>query len=334
MSQLLKPRLMSRPFSGVSLPLVPSTWLLPLVILSMGCRTSEHRPTGYAFVQSWGTRGESPGAFREPVGVLVAGQEVFVSDAGNNRIQVFSRDGDFLREFGSEGDGPGELARPMHLGLRGETLFVPEYLNDRIQLFTLDGEAVSSIGSPGAGPGEFDAPTSATIDSLGRIWVADFYNQRVQVLGPDGQPIRQFGKTGEDGPDAGQFTYPTTVSVFPDGGFVVADAYNHRIQAFSADGTFSWMLPDDINWADTERGHFNVATSVQVGPTADIVVADFYNHRIQVISREGKFLFSFGSKGSDAGKFDRPVDIAFDDEGHLYVVDFGNDRIQRFRPVY
>ncbi|MFV1981267.1 MAG: 6-bladed beta-propeller [Rhodothermia bacterium] len=325
---------MNEPFSKATPGLSISTLFLAVSILFAGCQTGEFHPTGYEFEKSWGVRGEAPGALREPVGILVVGDEVFVSDAGNNRIQVYSLDGDFLRAFGSEGDGPGELGRPMHLGRSGQTLLVPEYINDRIQLFTLAGEALSTIGFSGSGPGEFDAPTSATVDSAGRIWVADFYNQRVQVLGPDGNFIRQFGITGEDGPDPGQFTYPTAVSIFPDGGFVVGDAYNHRIQTFDADGTFSWMLPDDMNWADTAAGHFNVATSVQVSPTSDIVVADFYNHRVQVISREGEFLFSFGSKGTGDGQFDRPIDAAFDGEGNLYVVDFGNDRVQKFNPVY
>ena len=30
----------------------------------------------------------------------------------------------------------------------------------------------------------------------------------------------------------------------------MGDAYNHRIQTFDADGAFSWMLPDDMDWAE------------------------------------------------------------------------------------
>jgi len=119
-----------------------------------------------------------------------------VSDAGNNRIQVFDREGRFLRQFGTEGSGPGELGRPMHLGIRGSTLYVSEYLNDRVQLFSFEGTPLSSVGSGGTGPGQFDAPSSATVDAEGRIYVADFYNQRIQVLSPEGELVRQFGTTG------------------------------------------------------------------------------------------------------------------------------------------
>jgi sugar lactone lactonase YvrE len=303
--------------------------LAPVVLL--GCQTPVTDGVSYTFVEQWGQRGDSPGEFREPVGIVISGDEIFVSDAGNNRIQVFDLDGGFLRTFASEGDSLGQLSRPMHLGIRGDTLYVAEYVNDRVQLFTLQGRALSSIGSAGEGPVQFDAPTSATWDSAGRMYVADFYNQRIQVIGEDGNLIQQLGTTGQDGPDPGQFTYPTAVATYPTGGFVVADAYNHRIQSFAEDGTFNWMLPQNENWADTTQGRFNVATSVAVGPDEAIFVADFYNHRIQVISKAGQLLDGFGTQGSAPGEFERPIDMAFDAAGNLYVVDFGNDRIQKFR---
>ncbi len=307
--------------------------LASLAVFFLGCQPSAPETPTYRFVKTWGQRGEGPGELREPIGIVISGEEVFVSDAGNNRIQVFDLEGRFLRQFGSEGSGAGELGRPMHLGLQGSTLFVSEYLNDRVQRFSFEGAPLSSIGSAGTGPGQFDAPSSATVDAEGRIYVADFYNQRIQVLSPEGELIRQFGTTGAYGAEPGQFTYPTAVALFPEGGFIVGDAYNHRIQAFGADGAFRWMIPDDINWADTTSGRFNVATSVTVGPENHIYVADFYNHRIQIIGEDGQFVSTFGSQGSGNGQFERPTDMAFDADGNLYVLDFGNDRIQKFEPV-
>ena len=306
--------------------------LLALVVLATGCRTEAEGPPAYRFVKAWGQRGEAPGAFREPLGIFISGDEVFVSDAGNDRIQVFDRDGRFLRQFGVSGDGPGELGRPMHLGMKGDTLLVPEYLNDRIQLFSREGKPLGAFGTPGDGPGAFDAPTSAAVDAKGLVYVADFYNQRIQVIDLGRGMVRQYGTTGQDGPAPGQFTYPTAVAHFADGGFVVADAYNHRVQTFGPDGAFRWMVPDDVNWADTTRGHFNVATSVTVGPREDVYVADFYNHRLQVLSKDGAWLAIVGGPGAEEGRFERPTDMAFDADGNLYVVDFGNDRIQKFAP--
>ena len=64
-----------------------------------------------------------------------------------------------------------------------------------------------------------------------------------------------------------------------------------------------------------------------------IYVTDTGNHRIQKFTPEGKFLVAFGSQGIGQGQFERPTDVALDDEGNIYVVDFGNNRIQKFAPL-
>ena len=113
---------------------------------------------GYVFVAAWGEPGSGPGQFNDPTGIAVAGEEVFISDARNGRIQVFDFDGNFKREFGSNGDGAGRLGRPMNLTVAGDSLYVADYWNDRVEVFGLDGAHRRSIGRKGNGPGEFDAP--------------------------------------------------------------------------------------------------------------------------------------------------------------------------------
>ncbi|MCH7825464.1 MAG: 6-bladed beta-propeller, partial [Acidobacteria bacterium] len=55
------------------------------------------------------------------------------------------------------------------------------------------------------------------------------------------------------------------------------------------------------------------------------------NDRVQVFSAAGKFLGQFGEEGNAPGRFDRPIEVAVSPDGTIYVVDFGNDRIQVFR---
>ncbi|MFQ5418710.1 MAG: 6-bladed beta-propeller, partial [Myxococcota bacterium] len=62
-------------------------------------------------------------------------------------------------------------------------------------------------------------------------------------------------------------------------------------------------------------------------------VADFENHRIQVFTGDGVLLAAFGSRGSRPGEFERPTDLDIGTDGRIYVVDFGNDRIQVFEPL-
>ncbi|MFQ5749595.1 MAG: 6-bladed beta-propeller, partial [Planctomycetota bacterium] len=168
----------------------------------------------------------------------------------------------------------------------------------------------------------------------GNLWVADFYNQRVEAFAPDGSFQLQLGETGEKGIGAGRFNYPTDVAVLENGEIAVADAYNDRIQVFDSQGRFlrKWGGPWAANLAGGGNGWFRTATGVAGGPESQVFAADFENHRIQAFTSGGSFLAAVGEKGSAPGQLLRPTDLAVDENGVLYVVDFGNDRIQVFAP--
>src|SRR5918996_3119858 len=166
----------------------------------------------YVFVKAWGEPGSGPGRFDDPTGIAVAGNDIFVADSRNGRIQVFDLEGNFKREFGRPGEGPGELGRPMNLTVHDGELYVPEYFNDRIHVFALDGTPRRTIGEAGDGPGQFNAPGGAAVAENGNLFVADFYNHRVQHLKPDGTFVAQWGN-GAPGRWAGEFTYPTDAAI-------------------------------------------------------------------------------------------------------------------------
>lgn len=283
------------------------------------------REPGYHRVATWG-EGEGPGKLQAPIGVALAGDAVFVSDAEAHRIVVFDRQGQFSRAFGHQGKEPGQLLRPMHIAAQGDRLYVAEYGNDRIQVFDPDGESLATLGTSGSGPAQFDAPGGVAVDDSGRVYVADFFNHRVQVLTADGTFSRQLGTTGKKGIRPGSFNYPTDVALLAGGDLIVADAYNDRIQRFDREGEplGRWGGPFALNIAGAFHGWFRVATGVGVASDGAIFVADFYNHRVQKFRSDGTFLTAFG--GPD--ELDRPTDVAVADDGTVYVVDFGNHRIQ------
>ena len=288
---------------------------------------------GYVFVAAWGERGSGPGQFSDPTGIAVAGGEVFVSDARNGRIQVFDFDGDFKRQF--SGDGAGRLGRPMNLTVHGDELYVADYWNDRIQVFGLDGTPKRTIGRKGSGPGEFDAPGGVAVADNGDLFVADFHNQRVQRLRPDGGFVRQWGTTREVGIGGGEFNYPTDVSLASDGTIYVADGYNDRVQAFAPDGIFlrKWGGPFAMNVFGPFNGWFTTVTSVAIGPHGNVFVADFYNNRVQKFTPDGTYLTSLGEAGKGPGQFDKAMAVAVTDDGTVFVADYANNRVQKWRPT-
>ncbi len=77
------------------------------------------------------------------------------------------------------------------------------------------------------------------------------------------------------------------------------------------------------------NGLFQYPCSVDM-KEGHIIVADQWNHRIQVFDSTGCFLHAFGSCGSSPGQFQDPYSVAVDKEGHIIVADTHNHRIQVF----
>ena len=108
---------------------------------------------------------------------------VYIADSGNNRIQVYTASGKFLRKLGRCGKGKGELHWPVSVALdsRGMVL-VSESGNHRISIFTTEGRFVKSFGWRGTKVGEFNYPRWLAVDDYDVLCVCDRDNDRVQIF--------------------------------------------------------------------------------------------------------------------------------------------------------
>ena len=110
---------------------------------------------------------------------------LLVLDTNENCIKVFSKDGFFSYKFGKKGSGDGEFDMPRYLSVnKAGHLMVGDRGNHRVQVLKLNGIFVTKFGTKGAGIGEFyNGPNSTAVLSDGRIVVADFCNNRIQIFG-------------------------------------------------------------------------------------------------------------------------------------------------------
>lgn len=142
------------------------------------------------FLLQFGSRGSGPGQFRRPQGLAVArdrsGREtLLVADSCNHRVQRFGLEGEFIVQWGTLGDGPGEFKYPFGVAAEegpGGDIFVVEWSNNRVQRLDSEGRFRGFWGGPGREPGRMATPWDVARAPDGRLFVADFGNDRIQVF--------------------------------------------------------------------------------------------------------------------------------------------------------
>ena len=294
-----------------------------LALAWFGGALNWNREAPYELVQSWGGPGTSDGRFNEPTGIAVGADEVFVSDARNRRIQVFDKQGRFLRAF-NEG-----LERPMNLEWHDGRLYVADFFADQILVYQADGKLLHVIAPPDG----LHNPGGVAVRPDGALLVADTYAHRVLLLGPDGKVLKAWGTPGETGSASGEFNYPADVTLAPDGGFYVADGYNDRVQQFDAQGNFvrKWGGPFGVNLHGPFKGWFATATSIAYGPNDKVFVADFYHDRVQKFCDHGGYITSFGAAAPDSATH-TAIAVDVDSDGGVWVANYARHRVEQWRP--
>jgi sugar lactone lactonase YvrE len=155
-------------------------------------------------------------------------------------------------------------------------------------------------------------------------------------------PILKFDHSGKllKAWGEGMFVFPHGATIDPDGNLWVTDAQikdgkGYQVFKFSPDGKLLMTL-GKAGVASAEPGLFDEPTDVAVAANGDIFITEGHtggtpgNDRVSKFSKDGKFLKSWGKKGSGPGEFNSPHTIAIDSQGRLFVGDRSNNRIQIF----
>lgn len=308
---------------SISLPSVRRRLTVPLALLGLLLLgTTAFASIG--FILKWGTSGSANGDFITPRGMATdAAGNVYVADAGNNRVQKFDNNGNFLLKFGIPGDVPGGFVTTSGVAVAsGGDIYVSDEFTQRISIFNSSGVFQSTF-SAGSFP---TVATGVALDSAGNVYVSDSGNQRIRKFTATGTLITSWGNGGTGD---GQFSGPQGLAIDSADNVYVADTGNNRIQKFTSAGTFitKWGTVGSAN------GEFTGPFGVSADSSGTIYVADTGNSRIQSFSATGTFIEAFGVAGSGDGEFSGPQDLAADAFGNIFVADSGNDRVQKLGAV-
>jgi sugar lactone lactonase YvrE len=254
---------------------------------------------------------------------------LYVADKGNNRIEIFGDDGEFISKFGSYGTGNGQFKEPKDVAVDAKAnVWVADGGNSRVEEFDAEGKFIRKFGSYGTGNGQFNSggPEGIAIDPKGHVWLADTYNSRLQEYGESGEFIKSVGTYGTG---KGQLGNPTGIAIGPGGNIWVADWGDNRVSEFSETGEFIRQFGSAGSWP----GQFNRPDSISVDTTGNVWVADEENGRVERFTETGEFISQFGARGSEKGQFGFafPIGLASDPQGDIWVGDSNNNRVQKWK---
>ena len=312
-----------KPAAGLALPAI--TWAV-FALMMIGCYSEGSVPDSGVLV--WGRKGLDDGRFIKPRAITIDDQDrLYIVDM-TSRIQVFDRDGNFLRSWRTPKCKQG---KPCGLSVSKDgLLMVCDTHYFRVLFYTPEGNLISERtigGVNGRGQGEFGFVTDVVQDSKGAYYVSEYGDyDRIQKFSSTGEYVYQWGQHGS-GP--GEFLRPQGLAMDDRDQLWVADASNHRIQVFDVSGDEPVFIKS-VGSSGSRSGQLSYPYQVNTNDDGTLTVCEFGNHRIQTLDLDGDTIQTWGTPGRQPGQLHQPWAFAIDSLGSVHVVDSYNHRIQRF----
>ena len=278
-------------------PLTGSPWVVQVV---------SHQ---YQFAFQFGSTGKGQGEFDKPLDITVSEKTgtIAVADSKNERIQMFSSDGNFLREIKLNNE-PASLA----FTESGDVIACVPDGENKLSLFTEGGQFIKHVNDK-----HLKTPIYISVGSEGRIITCDWEDRQIRVLSPDGNDLLQ------------SFIAPDYDSelwcvVYHQDTFFVSCPLADCVKVFNNAGVYQY----DIGCEGSGDGQLKVPTGLVIDKFNQLIVCDSGNKRLQLFTLAGKFVTEITGQCFDVDS--RLYAVAVNKNGNVLVNDFGKNCIYVF----
>ena len=227
-------------------------------------------------------------------------QQLIVAEKDRKKVTVFDKEGKKVQTIGCE--------KPFGVAVdKDDTMYVSNWENCSLFKLSKEGKLMKVVTQKGTQPGEFNSPGMIKIIN-DKLYVCDRGNNRVQILNTELEYVNSFGCHGDGD---GQFKHPNDIAQDRAGTLYVSDTNNNRVQVFDCKGQF--LSTFSKKGAASEQ--LDHPCGICVGSDQLVYVCD--THCVSVFKTSGEFVTFFG-------QFSYPGGVVIDDDGFVYVSDFGS----------
>ena len=263
-----------------------------------------HYATCHTRVVATGKKGDDHGELDWPSGVAIHEEthQIFVVNMFNDRVEIFSETGEFFHQL-----GVGQLSNPWGIAIHGDSLYVSCTGDHTVSKFSLTELcSVRRIGGQGSDNGQFKYPSQLTTDLIGRVFIADTFNNRICIHDPDLNHLRNITHPS--------MSIPYDVKVSRDRLYVLSP-YSNRVLVLTLEGDKLHSLITCGEGMDVSRPIFFCLDALN-----NFVLSDLESNSIRVFSPEGNLLYTIGREGHEQGMFRYPRGVAVTPNGRLVCV--------------
>ena len=298
-------------------PHVPGKHKLNVEIFSRSIRespfsldVSEHNNA----VCKLGKRGSCELGFIQPVSAVISREgHLYVLDTGNSRVKVLASDGKVLRHLEGQVGLDQHSSTGMALASNSSHLTVVNWRTKYVTQFNLQGQVSNKFTWA-----HFLEPISVAVNRQGEFVVADNGLGQLILFDSAGKMKAQIGSKGDK---PGQFKLMSSVYCHPTTDDIIVT--DNRLQVFTPRGLYQYEIPSgsgargQYGGITVDRHGCYLATRTEKGKCF-----------VEVHNASRKWLFNIDSFDD---RLKRPSGLVTSKDGHVYVVDLGNDCIKKFR---
>jgi len=247
-----------------------------------------------------------------PVGLAVdAAGDVFIADAGNNRIREIAVGGIITTVAGNG---------------------VPGFAGD-------GGPAVSA---------ELSGVAGVAVDAAGNLFIADSGNNRIRKVTPAGiiTTVAGNGKStasGDGGPATSAQLSAMSIAIDASDDLFIGDSLNYRVREVSASGTITTVAGAGTPGHSGDGGpavgaQLSAFHQIAVDPLGNIYIADSGNSAIRevasgsgiisTVAGNGQFGFFGDNSSATIAALWFPYGVTLDSSGNIYIADTSNFRLR------